>query len=1239
MARTRRSTRAAAAKAGGTTPSSSGAFLSGTRIRQPAPAPDGEKMNLPNRAEWQPDVFKLKKHCLVKESDRRIFMLYQDTSKEAMEALFKHGAKVKIPNGEAELNDKGYLTLSSKRGDVVLLRPMYGTGEEEDDVWKSWATNPDTLSDDDKDLMRQVREDIKGTATEISPEKPRKVDGGYVGGLAFERTPLAVPVKKGERCYGITTAFQVPRQMFAPTPRNKRVPTKTGKANEATDNNVPGLINLIGLATERGLACGPPNLRKSLEIQANLTNLPRIGLDGNICHPTSQLNIATATSADSTEDLKSSLGRFGGSHIDGADSTTAPTAMTILTEPHPDVDDEYFVVPELGLAWKMDEFTTILFSGLHFHGGSQPRYAVVRQAPGVHYYRLTLINYPPSTYLDHPGALAFAGLPGEKGSVMTVGIEMRDPRLDPLTKSYLEGLKAPDVERSTGQATFTYDGGELMERTSYLDNFSRNIVQMMAYFAQQVPPQYRLKFDRDNILSSFSMLDEKGVRIQAKPWPYGPGWVSSDVHIGNVEDPLETDMVPYNNAERIQAIREWNETIKSSGSTIPISVVQQEQTVIEGNVVGNPGRRRATVKRVRQTTDSEDEVTNIVHPSKKKKTSHKRDNVQKQGTRANASKKPKRKQRQQSEDSDGEDMSSRMQTRDRSRFLQALNPAALDACLKTLQQMTTADILDKDIITSLTELLASGLSSDSTHISALRQISTHFTKIKHIHQVGNPIARSQGMVLMVLNMVIWEWLENLIAEPADWVSSLLLRIMTCLSIPSKEHRLSASDFIAGHTGDEAYVIHTTRYSWSSLDQDVAIDKATTIIAHWLHFPDREEYEPQAWFTRQLVDRLGIEALLLPAAEYGAQQLNTFVLNQGRNCRLTRQRIEDWAITHLWAHPMGSSQTKERVILEKITAHIVSLYPETQVMIDLFTPEGGREAAQIQPLLDLLSLVHPLLDDMERQIKIPHCSSKGYHVLSLLKEVQSEADKKLPFRDLAPSRKRILEDGGPYSSDHISTQAGFFSALIYRGVTHHTDFLQQQSILFPSLSSWVSLYKTLSTEFPPNYFCDPCAYGTCTSRSVDHIPEYWDVSEREDLTSWLAEEPPISFLNLYWKLREAEISAFGSLTTYLLVVDYAIAGKVQCPQPREMGEILWDIDAGGLKGLIKLGFPCRSVEETSQAFEIVTTMLSARLSEGDKSKMNFSVFLVEHLLCKLVRVGKTNMYKGAIREMKAGFTIN
>ncbi|TFK57936.1 hypothetical protein BDN72DRAFT_907278 [Pluteus cervinus] len=399
-------------------------------------------------------------------------------------------------------------------------------------------------------------------------------------------------------------------------------------------------------------------------------------------------------------------------------------------------------------------------------------------------------------------------------------------------------------------------------------------------------------------------------------------------------------------------------------------------------------------------------------------------------------------------------------------------------------------------------------------------------------------------------------------------------------------------------------------SWSSLDQDVAIDRVTTIIAHWLHFPDREQYEPQAWFTRHLVDRLGIEALLLPAAEHGVQQLNTFVLNQGYNCRLTRQRIDDWAITHLWAHPIRSSKTEEQVILEKITAHIVSLYPETQIMIDLFTPEGEREAAQIQPLLDLLCLVHPLLDDMERQIDIPHCSSKGYHVLSLLKE-------------------RVLEDGGPYSSNHILTQAGFFSALIYRGVTHHTDFLQQQSILFPSLSSWVSLYKTLSANFPPNY----------SSRSVDHIPEYWDVSEQADLTSWLAKESPISFLDLCWKLREAEISAFGSLTTYLLVVNYTIAGEVQCPQPREMGEILWDIDAGGLKGLIKLGFPCRSVEETSQAFETVATMLSARLSEDNKLKMNFSVFLVEHLLCKLVRVGKTNMYKGAIKEMKAGFTLN
>jgi len=43
---------------------------------------------------------------------------------------------------------------------------------------------------------------------------------------------------------------------------------------------------------------GPPGLLEIATRQAEVTNLPRIGKDGNVIHPAFQLNIATAVEPD-----------------------------------------------------------------------------------------------------------------------------------------------------------------------------------------------------------------------------------------------------------------------------------------------------------------------------------------------------------------------------------------------------------------------------------------------------------------------------------------------------------------------------------------------------------------------------------------------------------------------------------------------------------------------------------------------------------------------------------------------------------------------------------------------------------------------------------------------------------------------------------------------------------------------------------------------------------------------------
>jgi hypothetical protein len=81
--------------------------------------------------------------------------------------------------------------------------------------------------------------------------------------------------------------------------------------------------------------------------------------------------------------FKWSLGRAAGMHIDGSDSPACPTALSNWSKPHPDVDEELFSILDWGISWVMEEFSMLYFSGLHFHGGSQPFYRSLSGHLGV----------------------------------------------------------------------------------------------------------------------------------------------------------------------------------------------------------------------------------------------------------------------------------------------------------------------------------------------------------------------------------------------------------------------------------------------------------------------------------------------------------------------------------------------------------------------------------------------------------------------------------------------------------------------------------------------------------------------------------------------------------------------------------------------------------------------------------------------------------------------------------------
>ena len=288
--------------------------------------------------------------------------------------------------------------------------------------------------------MTKARDEALGPKSERSPQKPLKStmsDNIYTGGIQFERSDQAEPVKPDTRCYTIGPSAQTQPNLVAPVRSGKiygELDEDLMMCRHLCEVSVHGLIYmdiLIDYLRQAGASCamtslrhGPPDAYWALQLQSDMINCPHIGTDDNFAFPTVQLNSSPAEQEGSGEPvlyvrsievihqgdvtgstLKGSLGFFGGAHTDDGDSTTCMMA-------HSDLPSGYhpgcFFLLELGIFVVLDNYTCINFSGLRYHGGTPP---TCRGIPKKWAYRFILIWYPNNMMLNGGSLHTFAVLP------------------------------------------------------------------------------------------------------------------------------------------------------------------------------------------------------------------------------------------------------------------------------------------------------------------------------------------------------------------------------------------------------------------------------------------------------------------------------------------------------------------------------------------------------------------------------------------------------------------------------------------------------------------------------------------------------------------------------------------------------------------------------------------------------------------------------------------------------------
>jgi hypothetical protein len=257
------------------------------------------------------------------------------------------------------------------------------------------------------------------------------------------------------------------------------------------------------------------------------------------------------------------------------------------------------------------------------------------------------------------------------------------------------------------------------------------------------------------------------------------------------------------------------------------------------------------------------------------------------------------------------------------------------------------------------------------------------------------------------------------------------------------------------------------------------------------------------------------------------------------------------------------------------------------------------------------------------------------------KITSNRDRYLPFRQLGPSKRVVLQDlQSPFSPDKLKTRGGFFDALLFRLITQSSPFLVDQGhVRFGSLECFREAVKGLQVDF----YCVKNATGRYNRTfNIGFLETYWAQSD-----SWegLSTTPELSLESLFsWFTGtvsgKKRFPGMGPLVGWLLASDYAYAGLVPMPSVSDVGRLIYKIDAGGKAGLELLGLKVGDIEACANSLQLVWDGVKSNFTTDEIANMGLEPITLEHALCKYKRIyGTISKVCGAVMLRVLHFTYH
>lgn len=560
----------------------------------------------------------MEQHPLAPSHCRKVVVLEMSNELEIAKQRLKRAANTPAPRNADEIRAAGFVVVDSADLPFVFVRDSNGTRASKDDQLRVHTIGPDRCSAEELKELKEVRDEILGPRDKMGKGKAKYDSEAQTwrGGIAYERNERAKCLQNGDRCYPLSTVYQVPRQQDSPASGRKDY---GGTSLDSHSLLTRKLLRVGARMGMRGIEENPMNFARELAKRSSVLNLLPIGTGSNTAFHATQLNIADADEPDNAHPERSgrivTLGRAGFCHIDGGDSPGGKTAMLNLTEPHPDVEEEYFFIMELGLAIRMVPLYATIFSGLFFHTGHQVYYKIGPRTSKQLYVRATLINYCPSSILDGTSSSAF-GLVGK--DVIKLSHESK------IWQDSFGWIRPPSA-----QATYLTDGATLMEPEDHFNYATRGFLQLITSLVLQLPKHYLARVDTEAFLGSFSFVKD-GVRVGPKPWDHAPGWSGDDTRLGTqyTEDPATLDpealarlhnsdtadaTAPFNKPALEDLHASWEDHCRQQANNIPLCIVAEDRERMakprkdqpEPQIGGRAATRKALSAELRGKKDSE----------------------------------------------------------------------------------------------------------------------------------------------------------------------------------------------------------------------------------------------------------------------------------------------------------------------------------------------------------------------------------------------------------------------------------------------------------------------------------------------------------------------------------------------------------------------------------------------------------------------------------------------------------